>query len=115
MLSGDFSASGIVCLIVSSSRTAKLKWADNSSSAFSGVSNDDWLLADCNAACIWSYCKACEFCTIAIVYAVNVFFVTYKVSQVSVCKATSLTCFLGSLHPEIPSLVVGSDRSWLLV
>ena len=44
MLSGDFSASGIVCLIVWSSRTAKLKWADNSSSAFSGVSNEDWLL-----------------------------------------------------------------------
>ena len=40
---------------------------------------------------------------LAIVYAVNVFFVTYKVSQVSVCNATSLTCFLGSLRPKIPS------------
>ena len=40
---------------------------------------------------------------IAIVYAVNVFFVTYKVSQVSVCNATSLTCFSGSLCPKIPS------------
>ena len=90
-------------LNVWSSRTAKLKWADNSSSAFSGVSNDDWLCADCNAACIWSYCKACEFCTIVIVYAVNMFFVTYKASQVSVCNAMSLTCFSGSLRPEIPS------------
>ena len=39
----------------------------------------------------------------------------YKVSQVSVCKDTSLTCFSGSLCPGIPSGVFWSDRSWLLI
>ena len=51
----------------------------------------------------------------AIVYAVKVFLVTYKVSQVSVYKDTSLTCFSGSLRPGIPSGVFWSDRSWLLI
>ena len=51
----------------------------------------------------------------AIVYAVKVFLVTYNVWQVSVCKDTSLTCFLGSLCPGIPSGVFWSDRSWLLI
>ena len=108
-------ASGLVSVIVLSSRTAKLKWAVNSSSACNGVSRDDWLCPVCNAACIWSYCRACEFCTMAIVYAVKVLLVTYKVSQVSVCKDTSLTCFSGSLSPGIPSGVFWSDRSWLLI
>ena len=89
--------------------------ADNSSSARSGVLRDDWLRPVCNAACIWSYCRACTFCTMAIVYAVKVFLVTYKVSQVLVCKDTSLTCFSGSLRPGIPSGVFWSDRSWLLI
>ena len=51
----------------------------------------------------------------AIVYAVKVFLVTYKVSQVSVCNATSLTCFSGSLCPGIPSGVFWSGRFSLLV
>ena len=45
----------------------------------------------------------------------KVFLVTYKVSQVSVCKDMSLTCFSGSLRPGIPSGVFWSDRSWLLI
>ena len=48
-------------------------------------------------------------------YAVKEFLVTYKVSQVSVYKDTSLTCFSGSLRPGIPSGVFWSDRSWLLI
>ena len=51
----------------------------------------------------------------AIVYAVKVFLVTYKVLQVSVCNDTSLTCFSGFLCPGIPLGVFWSDRSWLLI
>ena len=89
-----FWALGLMSKSFWSSKTAKLKCAVKSSSALSGISKDAWFLAVCRAVCIWLYCSACEFCTIAIVYAVKVFLVMYKVSHVSVCRATVLTCVL---------------------
>ena len=88
VVAAGFWASGLMSASFWSSKTAKLKCAVKSSSALSGISRDAWFLAVCSAECIWSYCSTCEFCTIAIVYAVKVFFITYNVSQVSVCRAT---------------------------
>ena len=115
VVSVDFWASGLMSVSFWSSKTAKLKCAVKSSSALSGVSRDAWFLAVCKAVCIWSYCSACEFCTIAIVYVVKVFFIMYNVSHVSVCRATWLTCLLDALCPWTPSLRSSSGRSFLPV